>query len=165
MGKKWILLLVFLMVLGCKKKEGGLAEVVDESGSLTFQNMPKVVPVNENVQRILADWKEFQELHGSFQVLFKAANNEDLALAVADMVEKEKALAVGPYPTMFDTSQIKSRQRVFKTFLLKIQASVADRTDVYGPIKEMLLAYNAMRRQFNVIENNKLDLKSILEES
>ncbi len=165
MGKIWIFPLVFLMFLSCKKKEAEVAEADDDRVFLTFQDMPKVAPVNENVKQILTEWKEFQELRSSFDVLFKATNSEDLTLAVEDLVEKEKALAESTYPTMFDTAKIKSRQRVFKTFLLKIQASVADRTDVYGPMKEMLLAYNAMRKQFNVIENNKLDLKSILEKS
>ena len=80
------------------------------------------------------------------------------------MLEKEKALGQSTYPETFDKPQIKSRQRIFRTFLLKAQASLADQTDVNGPIKQMLEANNALRKQFNVLVNNKLDIELILNE-
>jgi len=157
--------LIYLLLFSCKEKQAPALETDGEAASFTFQNMPKINAVNDDVTEILGDWEAFQELSNSFQVLFRASNSEDLALAVDDLLEKEKLLRESKYPETFETSQIKSRQKVFRTFLLKIQASIQDRTDVYEPMKQMLLAYNAMRRQFNVIENNKLDIDLILNES
>jgi len=157
--------LIYLLLFSCKEKQAPALETDGEAASFTFQNMPKINAVNDDVTEILGDWEAFQELNNSFQVLFRASNSEDLALAVDDLLEKEKLLRESKYPETFETSQIKSRQKVFRTFLLKIQASIQDRTDVYEPMKQMLLAYNAMRRQFNVIENNKLDIDLILNES
>lgn len=157
--------LVFLVFFACKEKEAQAVETKDGNVSLSFQQMPKIAAVNGEVTKILEGWEAFQALNGSFQVLFKASNSEDLALAIDDLLEKEKLLRESEYPEAFETSEVKSRQKVLRTFLLKIQASVADRTDVYEPMKQMLLAYNAMRGQFNIITNNKLDIDLILDES
>ena len=158
-------MLVFLVFFACKEKEAQAVETASATVSFSFQQMPKIAAVNGEVAEILEGWEAFQELNSSFQVLFKASNSEDLALAIDDLLEKEKLLRESEYPKAFETSEVKSRQKVLRTFLLKIQASVADRTDVYEPMKQMLLAYNAMRGQFNIITNNKLDVDLILDES
>ncbi len=157
--------LVFVVFFACKKKVNQVVETDSDTVSFSFQQMPKITAVNGEVAEVLEDWEAFQELNGSFQVLFKSSNSEDLALAIDDLLAKEKLLRESDYPEAFETSEIKSRQKVLRTFLLKIQASVADRTDVYEPMKQMLLAYNAMRNQFNIITNNKLDVDLILDES
>ena len=165
MGKKWWVPFVFLVFFACKKKEAQVVETEDSNVSFSFQQMPKIAAVNGEATEILNEWEAFQDLNGSFQVLFRASNSEDLALAIDDLLEKEKLLRESEYPKVFETSEVKSRQKVFRTFLLKIQASVADRTDVYEPMKQMLLAYNAIRNQFNIITNNKLDIDLILDEN
>ena len=165
MGKKWWVPFVFLVFFACKKKEPQAVETESDTVSFSFQQMPKMADVNPEVSEILEEWEAFQALTESFQVLFKASNNEDLALAIDDLLEKEKLLRESEYPKAFETSEVMSRQKVFRTFLLKIQASLADRTDVFEPMKQMLLAYNAMRNQFNIITNNKLDIDLILDEN
>ena len=126
--------------------------------------MPKRLEFNDEVTGIIREWKEFQVLKSSFDVMYKASNNEDLALAIDDSLDKEQALREGEYPAPFDKPQIKSRQRVLLTYLLKTKACIADRTDVNEPMKQLLTANNAWRKQFNVIVNNKLDANLILNE-
>jgi hypothetical protein len=81
-----------------------------------------------------------------------------------DLVEKQKALEDSEYPPAFDLPQVRSRQRVMKTFILKTRAAVEYRVDATDPAVEMIEAYNAMRNQFNVIVNNTFDTKLILDE-
>lgn len=154
-----------LMLYGCKNKEGEQDGNEDELVFFSFQDMPKEQEVDPEANEILLNWKEYQDFQSSLNVMYRGANNEDLALAVEDLVEKEQALQSGGYPEVFHKPQIKSRQRVFKTYLLKLKASIEDRTDVNEPMRQLLTANNAWRNQFNVIISNKLDTKLILDEN
>lgn len=165
MQKLFVLSIAFVLIFGCKKKVEEELDATNELVFFSFQDMPKKQVVNAEANEILMNWKEFQDLEISFEVLYRASNNEDLALAVEDLLEKETALRAGEYPGTFDKPQIKSRQRVFRTYLLKLQASIQDRTDVNEPMKQLLTANNAWRNQFNVIISNQLDTKLILDEN
>lgn len=164
MQKLLIIIFFFGIALGCKKE--GKQDLTDENTKVffTFQDMPKSQEIDNEAKEILKDWKEFQELKSSFEVLYRASNNEDLALAIDDLLEKEKTLREGDYPEVFDRPQVKSRQQVLRTYLLKAQASITDQTDVNEPMKEFLLANNAWRNQFSLLVKNKLDVKLILDE-
>ena len=150
---------------GCKKEVK--PEVVQDAGTefVSFQNTPKTRTINPEVNDILSSWPEFQAFQNSYDVMYRAENNEDLVLAIDDLLEKEKGLRESTYPETFNKEQIKSRQKVLRTFLLKVKASLAEGTDVNEPIKQMLTARNAYRNQFNLIISSKLDTKLILNEN
>ena len=150
---------------GCKKEVK--PEVVQDAGTefVSFQNTPKTQTINPEVNDILSSWPEFQAFQNSYDVMYRAENNEDLVLAIDDLLEKEKGLRESTYPETFNKEQIKSRQKVLRTFLLKVKASLAEGTDVNEPIKQMLTARNAYRNQFNLIISSKLDTKLILNEN
>ncbi|MEP5430606.1 MAG: hypothetical protein ABJP86_15785 [Flavobacteriaceae bacterium] len=165
MRKLLCMVVVFTSFVGCKNDDGLPQEVDPEALVFNYQKMPKKFAINPEATAILEEWVEFTELTGSFDVLYKAKNNEDLILAIDDLIEKEKLLAKAKYPEPFDQFQIKSTQRVLKTYILKVKSSLLNHTDTTEPAIEMLVAYNAMRRQFNVIVNGQLDKKMILNES
>jgi hypothetical protein len=153
------------LAFGCKKQEK--PEVFDDSKTefVSFQNTPKTQKFNPQVEGILSAWAEFTSLQKSFDFMYRAANNEDLVLSIDDLLEKEKNLRESTYPKEFDKAQIKSRQKVLRTFLLKVKASLTENTDVNTPLKEMLTARNAFRNQFNIVVTNKLDTELILDEN
>lgn len=162
------LLIYFVLIgifYGCKKEVK--PEVVQDAGTefVSFQNTPKTQTINPEVNDILSSWPEFQAFQNSYDVMYRAENNEDLVLAIDDLLEKEKGLRESTYPETFNKEQIKSRQKVLRTFLLKVKASLAEGTDVNEPIKQMLTARNAYRNQFNLIISSKLDTKLILNEN
>lgn len=74
-------------------------------------------------------------------------------------------MADGEYPELFDTFQVKSRQRVLRTFLYKTKASILENQPTTEPTVKVLDAYNSMRKQLNVIMNSQLDKKLILDEA
>lgn len=131
---------------------------------LVLDTMPKRIAVNSKAAAILSAWPEFNTLESSFDALYKAENREDLILIMEDFVENQKILEASEYPADFDKPQIKSRQKVLKTNILKVKAALEYRTEVSGSISEMIEAYNALRQQFNVTVNNTLDTKLILEQ-
>ncbi len=158
------LLLIFLVFFGCKKNEGSAQETQSAELVFEYQKMPSKLAINPEATKIVEKWKDFMVFAASIDVLYKATNNEDLSLAIDDLIEKEKQLAEGTYPELFDVFQIKSRQRVLKTYIYKVKASVLENQETTQPTIEMLEAYNAMRKQFNVIVNSQLDKELILDE-
>ncbi len=155
---------VLLLLMACKNNNGTPDETQDEELAFNYQKMPKKLDLNPEATKLVEDWVEFKTLSSSFDVLYRARNNEDLILAIDDLIEKEKLLAASTYPGVLDDFQIKSRQRVLKTYFLKVKASILNNHDATEPTIEMLEAYNAFRRQFNVVLNSQLDEKLILDE-
>lgn len=164
MQKLLYVIVIFTSLLGCKKNDGLPEETESEALFFNYQKMPKKFVMNPEATAILEEWIEFKALTSSFDVLYKAKNNEDLILAIDDLIEKEKLLSKASYPEPFDKFQIKSRQRVLKTYILKVKSSILNHTDTTESTIEMIEAYNAMRKQFNVVVNSQLDEKIILNE-
>ena len=147
--------------------KGGISPDQNSLDTLEFdyQKMPKRTGINPEATEILNEWSEFQDFNSSFNVLYKATNNEDLVLAIDEIIKKEEELAKSEYPETFDEFQIKSRQRVVKTYLFKVKASIVNNAETTEPTIEMIKAYNALRAQLNVLVNSQLDKKLILDES
>ena len=164
--RKLLGILILIGVLnGCKKAEKTTVQVDGEALEFNYQKMPEKAEMNSEAVAIVEDWPQFKDLNSSIDVLYKATNNEDLALAIDDLIEKEKDLAAGKYPEPFDTFQLKSRQTVMRTFLYKVKASIMENQPTTEPTIKVLEAYNAMRTQLNVIMNSQLDKKLILDEA
>ena len=159
-----LLLVASAFLAGCRG-EGDSAESTGITViEIDVSQLPKRSTINSRANAILKDWPAFQELETSFDALYRVENNEDLILVVEEMVKRQNDLEDSEYPEAFDIPQVKSRQKVFKTFLLKLKAASEYRTEVMPPAREMLDAYNAFREQFNIIVNNTLDLNLILDE-
>ncbi|MCE2613861.1 hypothetical protein LVD13_12840 [Flavobacteriaceae bacterium D16] len=158
---------ILLAILLSACRGGGNDQVISSNSvvEIDVQQLPKRTAINPRATELLKDWKEFQELETSFDALYRVANNEDLILVLEEIILKQNEMESSEYPEAFDTPQIKSRQKVFKTFLLKLKAAVEYREDVIPPAKEMLASYNAFREQFNVTVNNTLDLNEFLDEN
>lgn len=156
--------MILLGLISCKNQSG--EEVISDAtlSEIDAQAFPKRSQVNSKARGILAEWGAFQALETSFDALYKVENNEDLILVIEDLVNKQNELEDSEYPEEFDVPQIKSRQKVFKTFLLKAKAASEYRIETQGPVEEMITAYNAWREQFNVIVNNALDTNLIFDE-
>ncbi|NAY92572.1 hypothetical protein GTQ34_11650 [Muricauda sp. JGD-17] len=163
--RKLLYLLIFSLTLfSCRQQDKGDAtSYVDESG-FNYQKLPDKTTINAEALALIEEWEEFQKFNESIDVLYKAKNNEDLILAIDDLIEKEKLLAEGNYPEMFNTLQVKSRQRVLKTYLYKVKSHVLENQETTQPTVEMLTAYNALRKQLNIIVNSQLDKELILDE-
>jgi len=153
-----------LLLFSCKQRQN-VEQLADTSAvEINVEKLPKRSNLNAKSRAILKDWPEFNALEISFDALYKVENNEDLILVIEDLIEKQKLLAESEYPEAFDKPQIKSRQKVLKTYILKVKAALEYRIDAVQPTIEMVEAYNAQRNQFNVIVNNTLDTKLIFDE-
>lgn len=164
MHKILIIGLLLFMFVSCKEKTQEVA-VDDTSGyELSTEEWPNKLSVNSKVRAILSEWPEYNAMDVSFDAIYNAANIEDLRLTLENIIEEQKLLEDSKYPEEFDKPQIKSRQKVFKTYVLKVKGDLIYRLDPKASVHEMINAYNALRIQFNVMLNNTLDTKLILDE-
>ena len=155
--------LVFMLVLSCKQRG---AEVTEDASAydVSTENWPEKSKVNATAATILEGWVEYNELDATFDGLYSIENTEDLSLILEDLIEKQKLLEESGYPESFDKPQIKSRQKVFLTYVLKTKGDLVYRTDPQQSVREIIDAYNVWRNQFDIIANNTLDIKTLLEE-
>ncbi|MEP3208075.1 MAG: hypothetical protein ABJN95_02740 [Maribacter sp.] len=156
---------MLLVVLVSCKGNKEQAVVADNSAfEISTESWPKKSVPNSKTNEIIKDWEEFNALQIGFDAIYNIGNTEDLSLVLEDLIEKQKALEESVYPETFNTPQIKSRQKVFHTFILKTKGDLIYRIDTQKSVLEMIAAHNSMLNQMNAITSNTLDLKTLLEE-
>ena len=164
MRKLFVIGLISLLVFSCGNKQSSEQSVEADELEFDVQNLPKKSTLNSVATAIVETWAEFKDLDMAFDGLYAVENNEELILLIDEFIEKQNALAVSNYPELFDKPQVKSRQKVFKTYILKVKATLEYRKDPMEPTIEMVNAFNGLRNQFNVMVNYNLDTKMILDE-
>lgn len=164
MDKLCYLVLLTCIFVSCKQDKSVVPLEVESETHFDTKKFPPRVNVNTNAQAILTNWPEYNAFETAFDALYRISNEKDLRLVIDDLVEKQKLLEASEYPAVFDNPQIKGRQKVLKTFVLKVRGALEYRTADQEGIADIIKAYNAFRNQFNVMANNTLDTKLILDE-
>jgi len=158
----WSIFLVGLV--SCK---GNGKEAISEDTTafeISTEGWLKKANLNAKTLEIIERWEEFKAFQIGFDALYNVSNREDLSLVLEDLIEKQKTLEESEYPETFNKPQVKSRQKVLHTFILKTKGDLIYRIDAQKSIAEMMEANNAMLKQMNAITSNTLDLKTLLEE-
>lgn len=163
MYKKIIFGVLLVLFFSCKENANTIEQANSTAFNITTDKWPKKVVVNSKATNILKDWPEFNALETSIEAFYTIENKEDLNLVLDDVVEKQKLLAASKYPNDFNVAQIKSRQKVFHTFLLKIKGNIEYDVEVQEPFLDMMNAHNDLLNQFNII-TNRLDINTLLDE-
>lgn len=162
----WTLGLAVLM-LGCFERPDSPETAVEEEvvlQSSAYWNRPRKLPLTEEANQRAASWQAFMDLDRSFDVMSRSANEEELKLAVKDLLEKDQNLEKQAYPGEFDRIAIKSRQLVMRTYMLRLQWELDNRDSVTATVDALSEAYNAMRLQLNNALKYPLDTLQFLEE-
>ncbi|MFK7814237.1 MAG: hypothetical protein AB8B59_17195 [Maribacter sp.] len=165
MHKTFIFWIFLVLLVSCKGEKDQAIATETSSFEIRTEKWPKKTVPNSKTKELIKDWKEFNELQIGFDALYNIGNTEDLSLVLEDLIEKQKALQESDYPETFDKPQIKSRQKVFHTFILKTKGDLIYRVNSEKSVLEMIKAHNTMLTQMNSITGNTLDLKTILEEN
>jgi len=164
MKNLWIFIIATTLIFACKQKQD--TSLLDGNTELEFnaEKLPDRQRVNAKSAKILSTWVEYNAFDTSFDAVYNAANNEDLILVIEDLIQTHRLWDKSNYPEQFDKAQIKSRQKVLRTYLLKVKTSLEYRTDFEAETIDMIKAYNAVRNQFDVMVNSTLDPKLLLDE-
>ena len=164
MDKTFVIGIILILFSSCKGDKTNDGTQDDTAFEIAAEKWPKKSKVNPKASMVLKNWPEFNALETSFDAMYTVGYTEDLSLVLDDLIEKQKLLADSEYPEEFDKAQIRSRQKVFQTFILKTKNDLEYRIDVQQSVLEMINAHNALLNQFNVIVNNTLDIKTLLDE-
>jgi hypothetical protein len=147
---------MLVLVFSCKDAVSETAKVQESGWEIEADSLPKMTRVDPKARSILENWKEFAILERSFGRIYTTEFREDFVLTVEELVENQKKMESGEYPEAFDIPQIKGRQKVFKTYVLKTKGNLEYRQNPKESILEMITAFNDLRNQFNVVVNNTL---------
>jgi hypothetical protein len=162
---KLVILSIFSVVLiSCRGEKENEVSANASLFQIQTEGWTKKTVANSKTADLIKEWEAFNSLQIAFDAIYNVGNTEDLSLVLEDLIEKQKELAKSPYPKPFDIPQIKSRQKVFHTFLLKTKGDLIYQIDTKKSVLEMIDSHNAMINQMNSITSNTLDLKSLLEE-
>jgi hypothetical protein len=148
--------IVILITSSCKEAASEIENMQESQWEVVTDGIPNKVRVDSKAQTILNDWKDFIVLESSFDKIYSSENREDFVLIIDELVENQKKMESGIYPASFDIPQIKGRQKVFKTYVLKTKGDLEYRQDPRESLIEMITAFNNLRNQFNVVVNNTL---------
>ena len=154
---KIIYFLSLVVLLASCKEEAKELDIVHESlWEGTKDSLPNKIGVNTKANAILKDWLEYNALDKSFDKMYTSEYIEDFELVIDEIIENQKKLEESEYPPKFDIQQVKGRQKLFKTYVLKTKGDLEYRQNPTESIIQMITAYNALRNQFNVVVNNTL---------
>ena len=164
MRSVFILGALFFAFFSCNTKEKEVSSTQGQIVKIETKKWPKKLTVASKAATILSEWPEFNAFDSSFDPIYDVEGKEDLILIIEDLIEKQKLLAKSKYPEEFNLPQVKSRQKIALTYLLKTKGDLEYHINAEESVIEFINAYNAMRNQFTVLLNNTLNNKLILDE-
>ena len=156
MSKISILMLALLVVSGCKSREEPPEQSTVETASSGVPELPPPVRIDPRAREILDGWAEYQSLEERMAVLAGAGDEEEMKLLLEELSQICDQLEKNPIPEAFDQPSVRSRFKVVRTYLGKLEAALFYRLDYREPLFELMESYNALREQFNVITSSTL---------
>lgn len=158
---------IYLILLGyssCGEQKSEVVKVDPAKALVDLNKLPKKVEPSVAALEILKDWTEYNALNGAIKSFYSAKTKEDLTVLVDGLIEKQKLLEASGYPEEFNRPDIKSRQKVFKTYVLKIKSNMIYDINPREAVIEAVEAYNAFNNQFSIVLSSKIDTELLFDE-
>ena len=162
--RKWYYIFILGAFFACKQQADTEENSDSKDDAFTVEALPKSASPNAQATAILSDWKEYNDFTRAYNIIRQAQNIEELKLTVDDIIEKQNVLAASTYPEKFNKAQIKSRQIVLKTYILKLKGDLEYGLNFNESLKEMGSAYNTYINKFNILVKQTLDTNLIRDE-
>ncbi|MDF4201737.1 hypothetical protein PXD56_02140 [Maribacter sp. SA7] len=156
MSKIIFFLIIVTLVSSCKDTVQDKSTIREVRWEETTDSLPQKTRVDAKAQTIINDWLEYNALDQSFDKIYTSEHIEDFQFLVDELIENQNKMELGEYPEKFNIPQIKGRQKLFKTYVLKAKGDLEYQQNPRESIIQMITAYNDLRNQFNVVVNNTL---------
>ena len=156
MTKIVILGMSLILAVSCKSpdpKEPLEATSVIEA---EIQALPELVPLDPRAREIRSTWTQYTSLENRLSALPEVKNREEMELLLEELKQICKQVEENAFPEPFEKPAVRSRIKVLRTYLGKLESANYYRLDYQEPVSELMDAYNAIRQQFNVIVTNTL---------
>lgn len=148
----WIIILAAACNSAVQDQQGDSESPEDISQT----DMPKLVEIRPEARELLDGWPEYMSLENRIQAVQEARDTEELQLLVEELRQICQQLEDNDFPEVFDTPSVRSRLKVLRTYLGKLDAALFYRTDYIEPRTELMGSYNALRQQYNVLVSSTL---------
>lgn len=146
-----------LLLMACRQVDATpQAGALQEVGGDSIQ-LPRAIALSAEAQAAAEGWAEFQALQQGIEPVYREQGTEEMELLLEGLVEACKELEASEFPEPFDKPSVRSREKVFRTFLQKTQADLHYRVDLRASLNQALQAYNAFREQLNRVAVANLD--------
>lgn len=156
MTKVVIFGLSILVVFGCRSPEQSGPEDSTTVLEAEIKTLPDLVQLDPRAREILDGWPQYMSLENRLSALRDVNNREQLELLLEELNQICQQVEDNAFPAPFEKPSVRSRQKVLRTCLGKLESANYYRLDYQEPVSELMDAYNAMRQQFNVIVRNTL---------
>jgi hypothetical protein len=145
-----------ILAVGCKSPDQ--KEPQDEPSMIEaeIQALPDLVPLDPRAREIVEGWPQYNSLENRLSALPHVKNREEMELLLEELKQICKQVEENAFPKPFEKPSVRSRIKVLRTYLGKLEAANYYRLDYQEPISELMDAINAIRQQFNVIVTNNL---------
>ncbi|MGA9238767.1 hypothetical protein [Robiginitalea sp.] len=156
MTKIVILGMCLILVVSCKSPDQKEAQDEPSMIEAEIQALPELVPLSPRAREIVDEWPQYTSLENRLSTLPDVKNTEEMELLLEELNQICKQVEENAFPQPFEKPSVRSRIKVLRTYLGKLEAANYYRLDYQEPISELMDAINATRQQFNVIVNNNL---------
>jgi hypothetical protein len=149
-----------LLFFACGKKQE--IDTVNKSAVsvLNYTDLPSFIPLTASADSVLLAWPNFKAFEERIKALPLVVSVPDLKMLVQELIEKDQIILNEVYPEALNFPEIKSRQRVITTFLLKTRAEILLSQDPKLATQELVQSFNALRDQINLLTSPKLNLNT-----
>jgi hypothetical protein len=147
--KKTVFFFALIGVFSCGEKQVEQQQETGSNLSLDYSDLPDFSPLSFKADSISKTWPAFDALDQRMGALKLVVSLPDLKMLVSELIEKEGAILKDGYPKDFNTPEVKSRQRLLRTYLLKTQALMNQSQDPKAATLETIGAFNALKDQLN----------------
>lgn len=163
---KKVLLIIFIILgyTSCGEQKSDAVKDDVAKDLVDLKKLPKKVEPSTAAVEILKDWTEYNALNGTIISFYSAETEEDLTVLIDGLIEKQKLLEASNYPEQFNRPDVKSRQKVFKTYILKVKSNMLYDINPREAVIEAVEAYNAFNNQFSIVLSSKIDTELLFDE-
>jgi len=149
-----------LLFFACGKKQEIQTVNKPVVSILDYTDLPSFVPLTAASDSVLLTWSNFKAFEERMKALPVVISVPDLKMLVQELIEKDQVILNEAYPELLNLPEIKSRQRVLTTFLLKTRAEILLSQDPKMAAQEVVQSFNALRDQINLLTSPKLNLNT-----
>lgn len=158
------LICCFIWLVSCGSKQEKAVADTTLGASIDYSDVPEFHTYTSEVNQVLLNWPSFEAFKNRVGAVRLVVSIPDLKLLVSELLEKEQLVFQEAYPKEFSIPAIKSRLRLLKTYLLKIQSATELKQDSKSEVLEFVEAYNQLIDQMNLIMAPKIDLNILTDD-
>ena len=155
------LICCFIGLVSCGTKQEKTTENAAPPAALNYTDVSEFTTFSASVDSVLLHWPSFKALDERVAAIKEVVSLPDLKLLVNELLEKEEMITKEGYPTSFNEASIKSRQRLVKTYLLKIKSAIELGQDPKPTVEEFIVAFNALKDHMNLIKSPTMNLETL----